>query len=102
MKETIIKSVTAFICVGAICVSSVIGIGKYSNAVVDAAKHAPAAAATSGGSTGGTGTGDASTPSGDDQTVDPNASGTDVTSPTADAGMQRQLRFCPYPQRKAP
>ena len=85
MKETIIKSVTVFLCVGAICVSSVIGIGKYSNAVVEVAKNTPAAVATSGGSTGGTGTGDASTPSGGDQTIVPDASGTDVTDPTADA-----------------
>ncbi len=85
MKETIIKSVTVFLCVGAICVSSVIGIGKYSNAVVEVAKNTPATVATSGGSTGGTGTGDASTPSGGDQTIVPDASGTDVTDPTADA-----------------
>ena len=85
MKETIIKSVTVFLCVGAICVSSVICIGKYINAVVEVAKNTPATVATSGGSTGGTGTGDASTPSGGDQTIVPDASGTDVTDPTADA-----------------
>ncbi len=86
MKETIIKSVTVFLCVGAICVSSVIGIGKYSNAVVEAAKNAPAAVAASGSSTAGsTGTDEASTPSGGDQTIAPDASGTDVTDPAADA-----------------
>ena len=79
MKETIIKSVTVFLCVGAICVSSVIGIGKYSNAVVEVAKNTPAAAAsTSGGgssATTDTGTGDA--------TVDPTAT---PDAGTADAG----------------
>ena len=86
MKETIIKSVTVFLCVGAICVSSVIGIGKYSNAVVEVAKNTPAAVATSGGSTGGTGTGDASTPSGGDQTIVPDASGSTSTGGSSSTG----------------
>ncbi len=44
MKETIIKSVTAVICVIAVCVSSVLAIGKYGDAMVETAKHTPAAA----------------------------------------------------------
>ncbi len=44
MKETIIKSVTAIICVVVLCITSSIAIGNYSDAVMEAAKLAPTTA----------------------------------------------------------
>ena len=80
MKETIIKSVTAVICVIAVCVSSVLAIGKYGDAMVETAKHTPAAAAsTSGGGSSATG---GSTSGG--ATADPSAT-PDATTPDASA-----------------
>lgn len=45
MKETIFKSVTALLCVIAICITSSVSIGKYTEAMKEAAKYAPAASA---------------------------------------------------------
>lgn len=87
MKETIIKSVTAVLCVAAICVSSVLAVGKYGDAMVETAKNTPAAAAStsSGGNSAAT---DAGT-SGDatvDPSVTPDAGSADAsaTDPAAD------------------
>lgn len=44
MKETIIKSVTALICVVVLCITSSVAIGDYSEAVKEAAKLAPTTA----------------------------------------------------------
>ena len=43
MKDTIIKSITAIICVVVLCVTSSVAIGDYSDAVKEAAKLAPVA-----------------------------------------------------------
>ena len=82
MKETIIKSVTAVICVIAVCVSSVLAIGKYGDAMVETAKHTPASASTSGGgssATGGTSGGSTVDPSATPDATAPDAGTTDVT-----------------------
>ena len=82
MKETIIKSVTAVICVIAVCVSSVLAIGKYGDAMVETAKNTPASASTSGGgssATGGSSGGSTATP---DATA-PDAGTTDAATPDA-------------------
>lgn len=42
LRNTIIKSVTAFVCVIALCISSVVAINNYSDAIVKAAEVAPA------------------------------------------------------------
>ena len=76
MKETIIKSVTAVICVIAVCVSSVLAIGKYGDAMVETAKNTPASASTSGGGSSATGG------SSGGSTVDPSAT-PDATAPDA-------------------
>ena len=78
MKETIIKSVTAVICVIAVCVSSVLAIGKYGDAMVETAKHTPASASTSGGGSSATGG------SSGGSTVDPSAT-PDASTPDASA-----------------
>ena len=51
MKETIIKSVTAIICVVVLCITSSVAIGNYSDAVKEAAKLAPTVSAGSNVST---------------------------------------------------
>ena len=76
MKETIIKSVTAVICVIAVCVSSVLAIGKYGDAMVETAKHTPASASTSGGGSSATGG------SSGGSTVDPSAT-PDASTPSS-------------------
>lgn len=48
MKKTVIQCVTAFLCVIAVAVTSVISVGKISTAKVDAAKAAAANSSTSG------------------------------------------------------
>ena len=42
MKDTIIKSITAIICVAVLCITSSVAIGNYSDAVMKAAELAPA------------------------------------------------------------
>ena len=76
MKETIIKSVTAVLCVIAVCVSSVLAIGKYGDAMIETAKHTPAAVSTSGGSSAAGGS------TSDGATVDPSVT-PDATTPDA-------------------
>ena len=86
MKETIIKSVTAVLCVVAICVSSVLAIGKYGDAMVETAKHTPASASTSGGgssATGGTSGGSTVDPSATPDATAPDAGTTDAATPDA-------------------
>ena len=86
MKETIIKSVTAVICVIAVCVSSVLAIGKYGDAMVETAKHTPASASTSGGgssATGGTSGGSTVDPSATPDATAPGAGTTDAATPDA-------------------
>ena len=87
MKETIIKSVTAVICVIAVCVSSVLAIGKYGDAMVETAKNTPAAAAsTSGGgssATGGSSGGSTVDPSATPDAIAPDAGTTDAATPDA-------------------
>lgn len=82
MKETIIKSVTAFLCVVAICVTSFIAVGKYSDAMKEVAKYQPAASAGA-NVNGGTQGGDTVTPA-DGTVVDPAADGTDTTDLAGD------------------
>ena len=48
MKKTVITCVTAFLCVVAVCVSSVLGTGKIAEAKVESAKYAPASSASNG------------------------------------------------------
>ncbi len=84
MKETIIKSVTALLCVVAVCVSSVLAVGKYGNAVVEAAKNAPAASSSS----AGIGSAEATDASGDataDPAVTPDAGSADTATTDAAA-----------------
>ena len=86
MKETIFKSVTAVICVIAVCVSSVLAIGKYGDAMVETAKHTPASASTSGGgssATGGTSGGSTVDPSATPDATAPDAGTTDAATPDA-------------------
>ena len=86
MKETIIKSVTAVICVIAVCVSSVLAIGKYGDAMVETAKHTPASASTSGGgssATGGSSGGSTVDPSATPDATAPDAGTTDAATPDA-------------------
>ena len=58
MKQTVIKSVTALLCVVAVCVCSTLAIGKYTTAMVDVAKLTPAAQASSTGAGSTAGGGD--------------------------------------------
>ena len=60
MKKTVVTCITAFLCVVAVCVSSVLGTNKLADAKVEAAKYAPASSASngSGGSNGSSGSGD--------------------------------------------
>ena len=86
MKETIIKSVTAVICVIAVCVSSVLAIGKYGDAMVETAKNTPASASTSGGgssATGGSSGGSTVDPSATPDATAPDAGTTDAATPDA-------------------
>lgn len=87
MKQTVIKSVTALLCVIAVCVCSTLAIGKYTTAMVDVAKLTPAAPASSTG-TGSNVTGDDTTPAADDQSAAPSddAAAPDASDPAADAG----------------
>ena len=86
MKQTVIKSVTALLCVVAVCVCSTLAIGKYTTAMVDVAKLTPAAQASSTGA-GSTAGGDDTTPVADDQTAVPtdNTAVPDASDPAADA-----------------
>lgn len=88
MKQTVFKSITALICVIAICVCATLAIGKYSTAMVDVAKLTPATpASSSNGGNNSSGANDAdSTPSTDDSTAPADdGTGTDSTDPAADA-----------------
>ena len=86
MKQTVIKSVTALLCVIAVCVCSTLAIGKYTTAMVDVAKLTPAAPASSTG-TGSNVTGDDTTPTADDQSAVPtdDTAAPDASDPAADA-----------------
>lgn len=86
MKQTVIKSVTALLCVIAVCVCSTLAIGKYTTAMVDVAKLTPAAPASSTG-TGSNVTGDDTTPAADDQSAVPtdDTAAPDTSDPAADA-----------------
>jgi len=86
MKQTVFKSVTALLCVIAICVCATIAIGKYSSAMVDVAKLTPAAPASSSGNGSSTAAGgDNAAPSTDNPAApSDNGTGTDATDPAAD------------------
>ena len=86
MKQTVIKSVTALLCVVAVCVCSTLAIGKYTTAMVDVAKLTPAAQASSTGA-GSTAGGDDTTPVADDQSAVPtdDTAAPDASDPAADA-----------------
>lgn len=86
MKQTVIKSVTALLCVIAVCVCFTLAIGKYTTAMVDVAKLTPAAPASSTG-TGSNVTGDDTTPAADDQSAVPtdDTAAPDASDPAADA-----------------
>ena len=86
MKQTVIKSVTALLCVIAVCVCSTLAIGKYTSAMVDVAKLTPAAQASSTGA-GSTVSGDDTTPAADDQSAVPtdDTAAPDASDPAADA-----------------
>ena len=86
MKQTVIKSVTALLCVIAVCVCSTLAIGKITTAMVDVAKLTPAAPASSTG-TGSNVTGDDTTPTADDQSAVPtdDTAAPDASDPAADA-----------------
>ena len=86
MKQTVIKSVTALLCVIAVCVCSTLAIGKYTTAMVDVAKLTPAAQASSTGA-GSTAGGDDTTPVADDQSAVPtdDTAAPDASDPAADA-----------------
>lgn len=74
MKKTVVTCITAFLCVVAICVSSVLGTNKISDAKVEAAKYAPASSSSSnGGTSTDNGTGDA---------VNPDDTNADAETPT--------------------
>lgn len=45
MKDSIIRSVTAIICVAVICITTVVSVGNYNDAVIEAAKLAGTSAA---------------------------------------------------------
>ncbi len=89
MKKTVITCVTAVLCVIAVCVSSVLGTNKLSDAKVEAAKYAPASSSSSGngGTANDNGSGNVTT---DDSSVtpetptDPSTGETDSTA--ADTG----------------
>lgn len=91
MKETIIKSITAIICVVVLCITSSVAVGNYSDAIKEAAKLAPVA--TAGGSNAATDdTADvpsddttADVPS-DDTAADVPADDTATDAPADDAG----------------
>ena len=85
MKQTVIKSVTALLCVVAVCVCSTLAIGKYTTAMVDVAKLTPVAQASSTGAGSTAGGGD-TTPVADDQTAVPtdNTAAPDASDPAAD------------------
>lgn len=70
MKKTVITCVTALLCVIAVCVSSILGTNKISDAKVEAAKYAPASSSSNNGGNSSVngGSGDVNT---DDPTVDP-------------------------------
>ena len=86
MKQTVIKSVTALLCVIAVCVCSTLAIGKLTTAMVDVEKLTPAAPASSTG-TGSNVTGDDTTPAADDQSAVPtdDTAAPDASDPAADA-----------------
>ncbi|CDA90285.1 unknown [Ruminococcus sp. CAG:563] len=50
MKKTLVTCITAFLCVVAVCISSVLGTNKLADAKVEAAKYAPASSASNGSS----------------------------------------------------
>lgn len=88
MKETIIKSITAIICVVVLCITSSVAVGNYSDAIKEAAKLAPVA--TVGGSNAATDdTADvpsddtADVPSDDTAADVPADDATDATTPDA-------------------
>ena len=83
MKDTIIKSVTAIICVVALCITSSVAIGNYSDAVKEAAKLAGTSVSGNGSVT------EQDTQADDDyyteDTTDAAVENTDDTSVDADA-----------------
>lgn len=95
MKETIIKAVTAVICVIALCITSSVAVGKYSDAVKESAKITAEATPAQGfaGNNGGSNDADVPTdaPTADDpstdapSTDDPTADAPSTDAPTADA-----------------
>ncbi len=88
MKKTVVTCVTAFLCVVAVCVSSVLGTNKLADAKIEAAKYAPASSSSSGngGSTTDGGSGDAVPvdPSVDPETPTDASTGEQETSAAAD------------------
>lgn len=48
MKKTLVTCITAFLCVVAVCISSVLGTNKLADAKVEAAKYAPVSSSSSG------------------------------------------------------
>ncbi len=54
MKKTVVTCVTAFLCVVAVCVSSVLGTNKLADAKIEAAKYAPASSSSSNGGSSST------------------------------------------------
>lgn len=75
-KNTLIKSITAVLCVAAICISAVIGVGKIGDAKIEAAKASGTA------SSAGTQSGD-TTPFEDGTTEDTAAPADEATSDAA-------------------
>lgn len=87
MKETIIKSITAIICVVVLCITSSVAVGNYSDAIKEAAKLAPVA--TVGGNNASNDDADvpsdgtADVPSDDTAADVPADDATDATTPDA-------------------
>ena len=94
MKKTVITCVTAVLCVIAVCVSSVLGTNKISDAKIEAAKYAPASSSSgNGGATVDNGSGDV-TP--DDSSVTPETPTDPATGEpdsTAEHRRQHKRRF---------
>lgn len=93
MKETIVKSVIAMLCVIAICITSSAAVGKYSDALIEAAKLSGSTSAVGGGTAENdtdTATPDIPTDETDEAVTDAPADGTDTvpeenTQPDASA-----------------
>ncbi len=86
MKEAIIKSIAAIICVVIVCLTLSSAVGTYSEAALKAAEITAAKVSTSvGGSVDNSGSSDAVTPDAGADAVTPDA-GTDTEAVTPDAG----------------